>query len=121
MSKILTKREIIIANVNEKHFIPTNTTDVLNYMKDRFSSIEEIDYYCTTSSAGDWEGVIIQKLGKNKKVAILFSIESRMWLDGFVLHTGNQAYPFPNHYTLDEIDIYAYLEDLGLLDECCMF
>ena len=42
-----------------------------------------------TSSAGDWEGYFIQKVGSRKVVAIAFSQSNNYPRDGFTLVTGS--------------------------------
>ena len=41
-----------------------------------------------TSSAGDWGGFFIQKIGKNRCAAISFYQENNYPNDGFILYTG---------------------------------
>ena len=46
----------------------------------------------TTSSAGDWDGFLIQKLGKNKAVAIGFSQQNNYPSAGFTLYTAEHPF-----------------------------
>ena len=96
MSKILTNRCIVL---NER----INTSDVLRIIKERFSSVLDIEYMDTTSTAGDWSGIIVQKIGKTKCVAIIFSIENIFWRDGFNVYTDDVYFDLPFNYTLDDL------------------
>jgi hypothetical protein len=101
MSKILTNRCIVL---NER----INTSDVLRIIKERFSSVLDIEYMDTTSTAGDWSGIIVQKIGKTKCVAIIFSIENIFWRDGFNVYTDDVYYELPLKYTLEDLQkVYA--------------
>lgn len=97
MSKILTNREILVAIGR------TRTSDVIPFLKDKFSSIVRIDFFDTTSSAGDWSGLIVQKIGKNKHVGIIFSMENMWCGDGFRVNTDDVYYDLPKNYTLNDL------------------
>ena len=56
-------------------------------MKEKYRSIIWAELMDTTSSAGDWSGFIIQKIGKNTFVAIGFSQYNNYPHDGFCLMT----------------------------------
>ena len=105
MSKILTNRCIVL---NER----INTSDVLRIIKERFSSVLDIDYMDTTSTAGDWSGIIVQKIGKTKCVAIIFSIENVFFRDGFNVYTDDVYYDLPLNYTLEDLN-NLFAEKIG--------
>lgn len=56
-------------------------------LKEKYRSIIGTELMDTTSSAGDWSGFIIQKIGKNTFVAIAFSQYNNYPHDGFCLMT----------------------------------
>ncbi len=58
----------------------------LEYLKDRYPSVVDVDHYETTSSAGDWFGYLIQHVGK-RFFLILFSQENRHPGNGFAVTT----------------------------------
>lgn len=51
-----------------------------------FPSVKKVDFTVTCSSAGDWEGYFIQKLG-NKCYVIVFSQENNWPNGGFTVYT----------------------------------
>ena len=53
----------------------------------KHKSIIHARYMDTTSSAGDWSGFIVQRIGKHKAQAIGFSQENDYPHDGFTLYT----------------------------------
>ena len=67
---------------------------------EKYKSVEHIEYVDTTSSAGDWSGFFIQRIGKYKWVSIAFSQENNYPGDGFTLKTSD--YEFVH---IDEIDM----------------
>lgn len=96
MSKILTNRSIVL---NERIY----TSDVPRIIKDRFSSVVAVEFMDTTSTAGDWSGIIVQKIGKTKCVAIIFSMENKYPYDGFNVNTDDVYYDLLHNYTLDDL------------------
>ena len=56
-------------------------------LKDKYRSVIGTELMDTTSSAGDWSGFIVQKLGKNSFIAIGFSQYNNYPHDGFCLMT----------------------------------
>lgn len=53
-----------------------------------YKSVVQAEYIETTSSAGDWSGYFVQKIG-NYYYYISFSQENNFPQSGFILHTGN--------------------------------
>jgi len=54
-----------------------------------FKSVVKADYWDMTSSAGDWSGWFVQKIG-NKFYLIRFSQEGTVWgSGGYTAYTGN--------------------------------
>ena len=83
MSKILTKRSLVL---NER----IRTSGVPRIIKEM-------------CSAGDWNGIIVQKIGKQKCVAIIFSMENKHPHDGFNVYTDDVYYDLPLNYTLEDL------------------
>lgn len=96
MSKILTNRSIIL---NER----IRTSDVPRIIKERYKSVLRVEFMDTTSSAGDWSGIIVQKIGKEKCVGIIFSMENKYPYDGFDVYTDSVYYELPLNYTLEDL------------------
>ena len=94
MSKILTNRSLVL---NKRIY----ASDVPRIIKDMFSSVLMVEFMDTTSSAGDWSGVIVQKIGKTKCVAIIFSMENTYPHDGFNVYTDDVHYDLLLNYTLE--------------------
>lgn len=97
MSKILTNRCIIL---NER----IRTSDVPRIIKERYKSVLRVEFMDTTSSAGDWSGLIVQKIGKQKCVAIIFSMENKYPYDGFNVNTDDVYFDLPLNYTLEDLN-----------------
>lgn len=101
MSKILTNRSLVL---NER----IRTSGVPRIIKERFSSVLAVEFMDTTSSAGDWSGIIVQKIGKEKCVAIIFSMENKYPHNGFNVYTDDVYYELPLKYTLEDLQkVYA--------------
>lgn len=96
MSKILTNRSLVL---NKRIY----ASDVPRIIKERFSSVLMVEFMDTTSSAGDWSGVIVQKIGKTKCVAIIFSMENKYPHDGFNVYTDDVYYDLLPNYTLEDL------------------
>lgn len=97
MSKILTNRSLVL---NER----IRTSDVPRIIKERFSSVVAVKFMDTTSSAGDWSGVIVQKIGKEKYVGIIFYMENKYPLYGFNVNTDDVYFDLPLNYTLEDLN-----------------
>jgi hypothetical protein len=55
---------------------------------EQYSSVVKVLMYNTTSSAGDWQGIFIQKMGKKRYDVLLFSQENCFPNgSGFNVHT----------------------------------
>lgn len=106
MSKILTNRSLVL---NER----IRTSGVPRIIKERFSSVVAVEFMDTTSSAGDWSGVIVQKISKEKCVAIIFSMENKYPHDGFNVYTDDVYYELPLKYTLKDLQ-KVYEDKIGL-------
>lgn len=59
---------------------------------EKHKSVEAMELMDTTSSAGDWEGFLIQKIGKNTMVAIGFYQENNYPHAGFTLYTAEKPF-----------------------------
>lgn len=97
MSKILTNRSLVL---NER----IRTSDVPRIIKERYKSVLRVEFMDTTSSAGDWSGLIVQKIGKQKCVAIIFSMENKYPYDGFNVNTDDVYFDLPLNYTLEDLN-----------------
>ncbi len=75
--RLLTQREW---NVEGTWYAP------LHYLRDNFNSVVYCEHSNTTNSAGDWEGVMLQRLG-NTVYAIPFCQENNHPNKGFTLST----------------------------------
>lgn len=96
MSKILTNRSLVLSG-------RIHTSDVPRIIKEKFSSVLMVEFMDTTSSAGDWNGIIVQKISKEKYVAIIFSMENKYPYDGFDVYTDSVYYELPLNYTLEDL------------------
>ena len=54
---------------------------------EQYSSVVKVLMYDTTSSAGDWQGIFIQKMGKKRYDVLLFSQENNWPSSGFNVQT----------------------------------
>ena len=52
-----------------------------------YKSVERADFYNTMSSAGDWSGYLVQKIG-DVRYMILFSQENNWPRNGYTVYTG---------------------------------
>ena len=105
MSKILTNRSLVL---HER----IRTSGVPRIIKERFSSLLAVEFMDTTSTAGDWSGIIVQKIGKQKCVAIIFSMENKYPHDGFNVYTDDVYYELPLKYTLEDLQ-KVYEDKIG--------
>lgn len=109
MGNLITNRDFIAANKAGR----TTTTDVKDIIMSKFKSVVNVEYLDTTSSAGDWSGMIVQQL-KGKCYGIPFSIENRYPYDGFMVHTHNlvfdidPAMKFNSNYLTKEFNTYFF-------------
>lgn len=82
---ILTNRNLVAIN----EYAPTRTSDVKQFLIWNYRSVRNVEFFDTTSSAGDWGGILVQEIG-SKCYAIQFTMENRYPDDGFDIHTGNE-------------------------------
>lgn len=102
MGKILTNRSLVLNG-------RIRTSNVPRMIQEMFMSVLRVEFMDTTSSAGDWSGIIVQKIGKEKCIAIIFSMENRYPSDGFNVYTDKVYFELPNNYTLENLqEIYDY-------------
>ena len=78
-------------------------------LKEKYSSIIHAQFMNTTSSAGDWSGFIIQKVGKDSAVAIAFWQENNYPNAGFTLYTADEPFYSGNP---KKIPFYENVESL---------
>jgi hypothetical protein len=78
------------------------------YFLKEFKSVEKVELYDTTSSAGDWWGYFIQKIG-SKTYLILFSQENNH--GSFVLSTGNKIASWDSRYQPEKEEIYEIIQE----------
>lgn len=98
MSKILTDR---VWYVEAKNGERTTWYTPLDFLRD-FASVVHVEHYNTTSSAGDWDGILVQRLGKNKYYVIPFYQENKM--GGFEVSTASNHFIFSFKPTRDDLD-----------------
>lgn len=109
MGNFITNRRFVATNKSGR----TTTTDVKDIIMTKFKSVVNVEYLDTTSSAGDWSGVIVQQLRGNCYV-IPFSIENRYPDSGFDVHTHNlvwkidSAKKFNADYLAQEFNTYFW-------------
>lgn len=97
MNMILQNREYQVKNSSEVREILTN-----------FKSVKEFDWINISSSAGDWQGYIIQKLN-NRKYLIIFGCENNYPHSGFTLRTNPPLASWVGD--LSEEEIYNIIEE----------
>lgn len=110
MSKLLTNREIIVDFKDR-----VRTSDVLTFLKDNYKSVEYVTFVDTTSSAGDWSGVIVQRTSENKCVAIIFSMENMYPNNGFRVLTDDVFYDIPRGKEFDLETIWDIFKEKNCL------
>ena len=113
MGNFITNKQFVAANKAGR----TTTTDVkdiiMTKFMTKFKSVINVEYIETTSSAGDWSGVIVQQL-RGKHYAVPFSIENRYPDDGFDVHTHDlvweidSAKKFNAEYLAQEFNTYFW-------------
>lgn len=81
-NRILTNREW---QVNGSWFAPRD------FLRDNFSSVVFCDHFNTSSSAGDWEGFVLQQFGR-KVYVTLFTQENCYPDSGFQLTTSKNPF-----------------------------
>lgn len=84
MNNLLTSRTFNTAGLKG---LPDNWYTPEKYLQS-FKSVKKTELYDTCSSAGDWSGYFIQKIGKVNYV-ILFSQENNYPRGGFTITTSN--------------------------------
>jgi hypothetical protein len=67
----------------------------------KFSSVKNCDFWDTMSSAGDWQGYIVQKFG-NKSYLIPFNQENNWPHAGYKVYTGNLVASWEGYDMSDE-------------------
>lgn len=98
--------------LDRKMNIDGNWYAPIEFIETSYKSIVMAEYYNMSSSAGDWDGYFIQKIGDNYYL-ILFSQENNgINTNGFTLYTSsNPSYRYKYKPTKEEIyqDIDLYL------------
>jgi len=74
--------------INRKYNVPGNWYAPKEFLNNKFKSVVKSNLYDTSSSAGDWGGWFIQKIGKVFYL-IMFYQENNYSHSGFTLFTGN--------------------------------
>jgi hypothetical protein len=83
---------------------------------EQYKSVEKADHFNTTSSAGDWEGYIVQKI-KNKRYLIYFSqVNNGFYSSGYTVYTGDVIDSWEGEISEDDIltIINDYIDFLNL-------
>lgn len=89
--------------------IEGNWYEPVHYLRNK-ASVIKAELIDTTSSAGDWSGYFIQKVG-NKFYVIPFTQENNWPSTGFTLYTNDAIASFeaqPDNTELDELMDYYY-------------
>lgn len=110
-SNLITDREFCVDSSDTQGGRLTWYTPT-EHIKKKFSSVLHTEFTDTTSSAGDWEGLIVQRQGSSA-VVIPFSQENQ-W-NAFVLNTGKKIASFPFREWKKAFDAFKkeYLEFLN--------
>jgi hypothetical protein len=69
----------------------------------KFTSVKCVNFTNTSSSAGDWEGYIVQKIN-NRSYVISFWQENNYPYKGFTIHTEKPVFSFLQNWTTYEIE-----------------
>ena len=69
----------------------------------KFSSVKNTRFTNTTSSAGDWDGFIVQKIN-NRSYVIPFWQENNYPYKGFTIHTEKAMFSFLEDWPIDEVE-----------------
>ena len=69
--------------VNREYYVQGNWYNPMHKLTE-FSSVVKVHLWDTTSSAGDWNGFFVQKIGKNFYVIPFFQVNYR---GGYKLYT----------------------------------
>lgn len=104
---ILTNRKLVAIN----EYAPTKTSDVKQFLIWKYRSVINVKFFDTTSSAGDWGGLLVQEIG-SKCYAIQFVMENRYPDDGFEVYTGNDYVLIDEKKKFDEDYLLSVWEDL---------
>lgn len=97
--RILVNREVNTANFPE---LPRSWYAPREYFQ-RFKSVQDVHLFDTTSSAGDWQGYILQKIGARSYV-IIFSQSNNYPYEGFTAYTNERPLiSFLGEMTRDQI------------------
>ena len=104
---ILTNRKLVAIN----EIAPTRTSDVKQFLIWNYYSVINVEFFDTTSSAGDWGGLLVQEIG-SKCYAIQFVMENRYPDVGFEVHTGNDYILIDEKKKFDEEYLLSIWEDL---------
>ena len=86
MTPILTNREY---QVNGTWYAPQKKLE-------SFKSVVKVELTDTTSSAGDWDGYFVQKVGR-KWYLIFFTQENNYPNEGFTLRTNDEPFEVFDH------------------------
>lgn len=84
------KTKEIMRLLENKTFVTAtnNWYAAIKEFKNRYPSVVRHEFMNTTSSAGDWDGFLIQRTGSRSAVAIPFWQENNYPNSGFTLRTG---------------------------------
>jgi hypothetical protein len=72
----------------------------------QYKAVQAVEYFDTSSSAGDWNGLVIMKQGK-KYAIVPFSQENDYPNEGFILRTGLPLLVMDEYPDMDlQVDLY---------------
>jgi hypothetical protein len=92
---------------NRQWHIDGNWFAPKRFIKENFASVVYCDYMEMTSSAGDWTGLIIQKLGNNLYVTVFSQENTFPCNNGFDVHTDSHISTF--HQDVPSVTNYTEL------------
>lgn len=100
--RILVERNYYIVNDNGR----TTPSYVETFLKEKFSSVVRVSFVNTSSSAGDWTGLIYQRLN-GRLFVIPFYIENAYPYSGFDCYTSDKVAVF-NTTNHSEVEKYIF-------------
>lgn len=102
--------------INREYEVEGTWYAPLNHFRD-MNSVVRCNHYETTSSAGDWSGYVLQKIGKFYYV-ILFWQENIAWTPYFRVHTDSK--PFAKFgFEPKEDDIFEMISEWAEMLAAC--
>jgi len=83
--------------------VPGNWYEPLKKLRS-YASVIHAEHLNTTSSAGDWDGFFVQRIGSMKYYVIRFFQENNFPKDGFIVTTSEVEMTFDGEINRDIVD-----------------